>query len=323
MPNTYAIGIDIGGTKIAGGVVSAEGSLVEKVEVPTASQQQNIIDFLIATIRHLRTLHPAVQSIGIGAAGLVEWPSGLIRWAPNNSYKQLPVRDVVAEATGLPTVVDNDANAAAWAEAFVGGDRSYTNLAYLTIGTGVGGGLVLAGELYRGPSGLGAEVGHLIVDPNGAICGCGNRGCLEAMASGTALERLARRSITNDPDTQLALLAKRSGGVTGQIVFEAAQNGDPEARALFEEIGYWLGIGIASLVNIFELEVVVVGGGVGATGRLLIEPASKSCLLHAFAPKYRLVPPLIQSIYGVDAGLIGAALLSMSAVETDIGSGKE
>ncbi|MDQ4031817.1 MAG: ROK family protein [Actinomycetota bacterium] len=322
MSNIYAIGIDIGGTKIAGGVVSTEGYLLEKVEVPTASQQQNLTDFLIRTIRQLRALYPAVQSIGIGAAGLVEWPSGLIRWAPNNSYKQLPVRDVVAEATGLPTVVDNDANAAAWAESSVRGDQSHSNMAYLTVGTGVGGGLVLAGELYRGPSGLGAEVGHLVVDPRGAMCGCGNSGCLEAMASGTALERLARKSIIKHPYTQLALLAKKSGGVTGRIVFAAAQSGDSEAQSLFEEIGYWLGIGIATLVNIFELEVVVIGGGVGATGRLLIEPASKSCSLHAFAPRYRPIPPLIQSIHGVDAGIIGAALLSMGEAEVDIGAKK-
>lgn len=307
----HAIGVDVGGTKISAGVVSTAGQMVEKIEVPTASVTQELPAALVDIVDQLRSKHPNVEAIGVGAAGLVEWPHGFIRWAPNNSYRNVPLRDLVASATGLPTVVDNDANVAAWAEARVRNNDGYSDFVYLTIGTGVGGGIVLDGKLYRGRSGLGAEIGHLVVDPSGDRCGCGNQGCLEAMASGAALERLAVESVATNPHSYLARLSAKAGRVNGELVFEAARSGDPAAKKLFDNIGYWLGIGIASLVNIFELEAVAVGGGLSETGGLLLDPARDSYMQHAFAPEHRGTPPIIASAHGADAGIIGAANLSL------------
>ena len=305
----YAIAFDIGGTKVAGAVVSSDGKVFDKIVTPPPSVTSELTTTLLEVVQTLRARYP-VQAIGIGAAGIVEWPRGYIRWAPNNAYQQLPLRELVSHATGLPTIVDNDANAATWAEARLG-EMGYTDMAYLTVGTGIGGGVVLDGKLYRGRSGLATEIGHLIVNPDGALCGCGNRGCLEAMASGTALERIARESAVVTPNSYLAPAAKNSNSPTGRTVHRAALAGDSLATSLFEQIGYWLGVGIASLVNIFELEAVVVGGGLSETGDLLLGPARLSCDRHAFARQHRKVPPIIPSAHGIDAGLVGAAHLAL------------
>src|SRR5919197_842008 len=280
-----ALGLDIGGTKVAAGVVRADGRIVERTRIPTpqAGAEKGIVTALLEVIDGLRALQPQVEAIGVGAAGLVEWPAGRIVWAPHNPYRDLPLRRLLHELTGLPTVVDNDANAAAWAEARFGAGSGSDELILLTIGTGVGGGLVLGGRPYRGVSGLGAEVGHMIVAPDGAPCSCGSRGCLEAMVSGTALERLGREAVLADPEGGLARRAG-DGEVSGPLVFEAARAGDPTARALFERMGFWLGVGIASLVTIFDPELVVVGGGLVTTGDLLLGPARTSFKRYVFAP---------------------------------------
>lgn len=305
----YAIAFDVGGTKVAGAVVSSDGKIFDKIVFPTPHTTNELITALLDVAQTFRKSYPA-QAAGIAAAGIVEWPRGYIRWAPNNTYQQLPLREIVSKATGLPTIVDNDANAATWAEAHLGA-MDYTDMAYLTVGTGVGGGLVLDGKLYRGRTGLATEIGHLIVDPDGALCGCGNRGCLEAMASGTALERIASESAVTTPNGYLALRTKNSNSSTGRTVHSAALAGDPLAKSLFEQIGYWLGVGIASLVNIFELEAVIVGGGLSEAGDLLLDPARLNCERHAFARQHRKVPPIIPGTYGIDAGLVGAAHLAL------------
>jgi glucokinase len=306
-----AIGLDVGGTKIAGGVVAADGTVVERMPAfPTPSEDATAtLTVLLSVISELRARHPAVEAIGIGAAGLVEWPSGYIRWAPNNVYRALPLRELLHEATGLPVVVDNDANTAAWAEARLGTGASY--MAFLTIGTGLGGGLILDGQLYRGKTGIGAEVGHIVVDPDGPYkCGCGNVGCLEAVASGSALGRYGREAAAN----QGGLLAELAGGaanVTGETVFKAAQAGDETARALFARLGRWLGIGIASLVNLFDFQLIVIGGGVAAVGDLLLVPARASFEQFAFARAHRQLPSIALACLGSEAGWVGSAILAL------------
>src|SRR6266542_3294963 len=243
-----AIGIDIGGTKIAAGVITAEGRIEERALVPTPmGDEPATVSAMRGVIEELRERHPSVEAIGVGAAGLVDWPSGRIRWAPHNAYRQLPLRRLLYEATGLPTVVDNDANAAAWAEARYGAGAGSDHMVLLTVGTGIGGGLVLDGRVYRGSSGLGAEVGHMTVDPDGDPCDCGNLGCLEAMASGSALGRAGRRAAEADPGGLLAQLAGDPEKVTGELFFRAAQRGDATAIELLERLGFWLGVGIGSL----------------------------------------------------------------------------
>jgi glucokinase len=308
-----AVGLDIGGTKVAAGVVRADGCIVERTRIPTPQDgaEKVIVTALLEVIDGLRALQPQVEAIGVGAAGLVQWPAGLVVWAPHNPYRDLPLRRLLHERTGLPTVVDNDANAAAWAEARFGAGSGSDDVILLTIGTGVGGGLVLGGRPYRGVSGLGAEVGHMIVAPDGAPCSCGSRGCLEAMVSGTALERLGREAVLADPEGGLARRVGDAARITGPMLFEAATAGDPTARALFERMGYWLGVGIASLVTIFDPELVVVGGGLVATGDLLLEPARTSFKRYVFAPTYRTLPPVVPARLGQEAGLVGAATLAL------------
>jgi glucokinase len=309
-----AIGIDIGGTKIAAGVVTAEGRIVERALVPTPmGDEPATISAMRGVIGELRERHPSVEAIGVGAAGLVDWPSGRIRWAPHNAYRQLPLRRLLYEATGLPTVVDNDANAAAWAEARYGAGAGSDHMVLLTVGTGIGGGLVLDGHVYRGSSGLGAEVGHMTVDPGGELCDCGNVGCLEAMASGSALGRAGRRAARADPGGLLAQLAGHPEKVTGELVFQAAQQGDATAIELFERLGFWLGVGIAALVTVFDPELVVIGGGLVHTGDLLLKPARASMERYTFGLAYRDLPPVVPARLGSNAGMVGAATLALRA----------
>jgi glucokinase len=312
-----AVGIDIGGTKIAGGVVTAGGQVLDRTRVPTPPEDEAAtLAALVAVVEELRARHPRVAAVGVGAAGLVEWPGGRPRWAPHNSYRRLELRRLLHERTGLPTTVDNDANAAAVAEARfgagAGGGGGGDDLVLVMVGTGIGGGLVLDGRLYHGASGFAGELGHLIVDPDGDRCPCGNRGCLEAMASGSTLGRLGREAAAADPGGRLAAIAGRPDLVTGEVVFAAASEGDKAAIALFERVGHWLGVGIASLVTTFDPDLVVVGGGVATTGELLLAPARASFERYVHGRGHRDLPPVVPARLGPDAGLVGAAILAMT-----------
>jgi glucokinase len=313
MVEPQAVGIDIGGTKIAAGVVTGDGRILDRTRVPTPPDDEAAtLAALLAVVDQLRARNPGAEAIGLGAAGLVEWPGGNARWAPHNTYRRLELRRLLHERTGLPTVVDNDANAAAWAEARFGAGAGSHDLVLVTVGTGIGGGLVLGGRLYHGEHGFAGELGHMVVDPDGDLCACGNHGCLEAMASGSTLGRLGREAATADPEGRLAALATLAGGpVTGEVVFAAATEGDTAALALFERIGHWLGIGIASLVTIFDPDLVVVGGGVAATGELLLRPARASFERYAHGRAHRDLPPVVPARLGPDAGLVGAATLAL------------
>lgn len=308
-----AIGLDIGGTKIAGAVVDADGTVLTELVEPTPeeSDAESVTAVLLSLIDRLRAAHEVV-AIGVGAAGIVEWPAGKMLWAPNNAYRDWPVREQLEKATGLSVIVDNDANVAALAEARLG--EPYPNMVLVTVGTGIGGGLVLDGSIYRGPTGLGAELGHIILNPDGPVCGCGNHGCFEAYASGTALTRMGREAAADDPDGLIARLGAEEGEVTGQTVAKAVELGDETAKDLFARLGRWLGVGIASLANIFEVDVVVVGGGLVETGELLLAPTRRTAREYAYAPTARGIAPIVPATFGGDAGKIGAALLALDHV---------
>ena len=309
----HAVGLDIGGTKIAGGVVTGGGRVLDRTRVPTPPDDEAAtLAALFAVVDDLLSRHPGVEAIGLGAAGLVERPGGIARWAPHNTYRRMELRRLLHERTGLPTSVDNDANAAAWAEARFGAGAAAGDLVLVTVGTGIGGGLVLDGGIYHGEHGFAGELGHLIVDPDGDRCACGNQGCLEAMASGSTLGRLGREAAAGDPAGRLATLAGGPGLVTGEVVFAAASEGDKVAVALFERVGHWLGVGIASLVTIFDPDLVVVGGGVAATGELLLAPARASFERYVHARDHRDLPPVVPARLGADAGLVGAATLALA-----------
>jgi ROK family protein (putative glucokinase) len=310
----WAIGLDIGGTKIAAGIVARDGRVRDRqvIATPPRADAATVRRVVAELVRRLRRRHPGVTAIGVGAAGMIDWPTGHIRWAPNNAYRDLPLQQVLAADTGLPTVVENDANAAAWAEARIGAGAGYRDVIVLTVGTGVGGGFVLGGRLYRGRTGVGGEVGHLLVDPTGGQrCGCGSVGCLEALASGTALGRAGRAAARADPGGLLARLARGAESVTGETVFRAARLGDPVARALFDELGGWLGVGIASLVALFDPELVLIGGGLAEVGDLLVTPTRASFERFVFARDRRTLPPVMPARLGADAGMVGAALLAL------------
>jgi glucokinase len=306
-----AIGIDIGGTKIAGGLVDRSGRVLAELEEPTPPRSGAVViaTILLELVGRLREGHD-VSAIGVGAAGIARWPDGRMLWAPNNAYRDWAIRDELERETGLPTVVDNDANVAGFAEARLG-ERSYQDMLFVTIGTGVGAGLVLDGEIYRGPTGMGGELGHMTVDPLGPRCGCGRPGCLEAVASGSALTRMGREAAAADPNGLIARLGREKGVVTGQTVTAAAEQGDRTAQDIFARVGFWLGVGIASLSTIFELEAVVIGGGVIRTGRLLLDPTRAAARQYAYAGEVRGVPPVLPATFGSDAGKIGAALLAL------------
>ena len=307
-----AIGVDVGGTKIAAGIVAPDGRILHKTTAPTPQRQDDVVRYILTVVGELQSRCPDAAAIGDGAAGMVDWPTGRIRWAPNNSYSNLPLQQLLAEGSGLPAVVENDANAAAWAEAAVGAGAGLGNIVALTVGTGIGAGIVLNGELQRGETGIAGEAGHIIINPvDGDQCGCGAKGCLEAMASGTALGRAGCRAAAADPAGRLAQLAGTAAGVTGETVYQAAMDGDTTARQLFNQLGYWLGVGIASLVNIFDPQVVVLSGGLVATGDLLLAPTRESFERFVFARPHRELPALALAQMGPDAGLIGAALLAL------------
>ncbi|MCF3106149.1 ROK family protein [Streptomyces roseoverticillatus] len=306
-----AIGLDIGGTKIAAGAVDAEGRVADRVPaVPCPSDQATILKSVAVLIEGLRSRNPGIAAVGVGAAGLVRWPEGRIRTAPNTAYHDLPLRRLLQESTGLPAVVENDANAACWAEYRMG--NSAAHMAFITVGTGVGGGLVLAGRLFRGRTGMATEIGHMIVDPHGTErCGCGIIGCLEPLASGRALGRYGSAAAAAEPGGALAALADGAGRVTGEAVSAAARAGDPAALAQLERLGHWLGIGVATLVNLFDVELVVIGGGVAEAGELLLDPVRASFARYVTAAAHRELPAVEPARLGPEAGWIGAALLAL------------
>ncbi|MCU1661245.1 MAG: glucokinase [Pseudonocardiales bacterium] len=305
-----AIGLDIGGTKIAGAVVDVHGTVVAELVEPTPEESSGeaVTEVLLSLIERFRAEH-SIATIGVGAAGIVQWPEGRMLWAPNNAYRDWPVREQLEKSSSLPVVVDNDANVAALAEARLG--EPYPNMVLVTVGTGIGGGLVLDSQIYRGPTGLGAELGHIILNPDGPRCGCGNHGCFEAYASGTALTRMGRGAADDDPEGLIARLGVEDGEVTGHTVVKAVHQGDETAKALFARLGRWLGVGIASLANIFEVDAVVVGGGLVETGELLLAPARAAAREFAYAPTARGNAPIVPATFGGDAGKIGAALLAL------------
>ncbi len=289
------------------GTVTAES----RRNTPETSDSATMTSLLLEMVDDLRGRDDGVEAIGVGAAGTVEWPAGRIRWAPNNAYRDWNVRAELESATGLPAVIDNDANVAGLAEARLGSTR-YDHMILVTVGTGVGSGIVLDGHIYRGPHGLGAEIGHMNVNPDGPQCGCGHYGCLEALASGTALTRMGRSAAAGHPDGMIASLARESGAeVTGQTVTTAALAGDSTAASLFARLGRSLGIGIASMTAIFELEAVVIGGGLIDAGDLLLAPTRRAAREFAYAPGARPIPPIVPATFAGHAGKIGAALLAL------------
>lgn len=321
-PAPLAIGIDIGGTKVAGGLVDDRGVITRRLrrDTPHRSTSPAVVeDVIVGVVSELMSGATAerVSAIGIGAAGFVAADRATVAFAPHLSWRDEPLRDRLTARLTKPVFIDNDANAAAWAEWRFGAARGETHLVMITLGTGIGGGLLWNGEVIRGKHGIAGEFGHMQVVPEGHRCECGNRGCWEQYASGNALVREARALMSARSPIAMDMLARINGdaaNLTGPLITEAAREGDMMAVELLSEIGTWLGVGMANLAAALDPGMFVVGGGVSAAGELLLDPARTAFARTLTGRGYRPEAGIVAAKLGNDAGLIGAADLARASV---------
>lgn len=316
---TVTIGVDIGGTKIAGGLVDESGTVLLRArrDTPARSSGQ-VVPAIVGVAQDLvRAADDAdlgpVAGIGLGAAGFVDETRSIVRFAPNLGWQEEALGAAVSLGTGLPTVVENDANAAAWGEYRFGAGQGSASLIVVTVGTGIGGGIIYRDRLIRGAHGMAAEFGHLVRVPDGRLCGCGKRGCWEQYSSGNALVREARELAAERRTEAAVLLEMGDGtpeGVSGLHITAAAREGDPVALEAFDRVGAWLGSGLADLASLFDPAMFVIGGGVSEAGDLIVEPARRAFMESLVAREHRPVAPVVVASLGNDAGLVGAADLA-------------
>jgi len=310
----FSIGVDIGGTKVLGGVVDASGNILttHREDTPKAGGDE-LTQAIIGVIQELLAQHPAT-SVGISAAGFVSSDRQTMLATPNIAgWNGINLMTEISREVDLPIVIENDANAAAWGEAIYGAGRGESELMMVTVGTGIGGGIISNGALYRGAFGVAAEFGHMRVVPGGHLCGCGKFGCFEQYASGSALHRHLMEAIAKDPTRAHSLLARGDGtleGIKGNHITAAARAGDPIAVEAFNTTGDWLGAGIASLSVILDPALVVIGGGVIDAGELLMAPTRLAIEKYMpFSGKHP-TPRIVVAELGNDAGLVGVADLA-------------
>jgi glucokinase len=313
------IGVDLGGTKMLVGVLDGTDVRYESREASTGQTEDELVELLIREVREACEARPAATAVGLGIPATIDHDQGVAVSAVNLPLDDLPIRDLVSEQVGLPVFVDNDANVAALAEYLYGAAREKPNTVMLTVGTGIGGGLILGGEIYRGATGAGAELGHTVIQADGPPCqgNCPNHGCVEALASGTALGREGRAAAESSPDSALGRSLAAGETIDGTAVTVAALAGDETAIGVFELIGGRLGVACSSFANIFQPDAIVVGGGVIAAGDLLLDPVRREVRERALKPMNST--PILEATLGNDAGMIGAA--AMARVELERGEG--
>lgn len=298
------------------GLVDASGRIVEIKLAPTPASPNAVLGGLIELLDDLIAgSESPIGGIGIGAAGLVDVRAGVVRYAPNLSYREAPIVEVLSEEFGVRVTLDNDATCAGYAEFRDGSGRGADNVIMVTLGTGIGGGFIFDGLIYRGSHGFAAEIGHMVIDPRGPKCGCGQFGCWERLASGTALGEMARE-IAASPEGARILAAANGqlANVKGESVSQAAADGDPVARGLIERLGRNLGVGLASLGNILDPHRFVIGGGLVRLGEDLLVPARAELIDKIEGAGHRPEIEVVAAALGDDAGVIGAALMASSAV---------
>ena len=318
MSDQLAIGIDVGGTKIAAGVVDEQGRVLARRRADTpGTDPAAVLDTIGHVVEELRREHDdgagEIRAVGIGAAGFVDATGSTVLFAPHLAWRDEPLRDAVAERTGLPVVVENDANASGWAEWRFGAVQGEPHVVLVTLGTGIGGAIIIDGKPYRGRYGLAGEFGHMLVVPDGLPCACGNHGCWERYASGRVLTELGR--VAADAGTELGRqLLDAAGGsvddILGSHVTEAARGGDEEAIGLIADVGDWLGVGLANLAAALDPGVFVIGGGLSDADELLLRPARVSFSRTLTGRGHRPEARILAAGLGPEAGLIGAADLA-------------
>jgi glucokinase len=288
--------------------VTPEGEILNEVRYPTATGRERLISSIAQAIMEARDEYE-VSGVCLAVPGTVLSAENKVIDAPNlHAIEGIPLKDELEERTGLTATVENDANAAAWGEFRFGAGSEVDHLIFLTLGTGVGGGVISHGILLRGAQGAGGELGHVTIQATGPRCACGNRGCLEALASGTAIARRAREVASEKPGSALGRLAVERK-VLGEDVTKLARGGDAAALEVLEETGTWLGIGLAGFINIFNPKVVAIGGGVARAGNLLLEPARREVHLRALSPARDFVE-IKEATLGPESGVLGAAALA-------------
>ena len=306
------IGLDAGGTKLLGASLDHDLELGPRLRHTWAGEDRDAtLDVIARAVEDIRAQAGEVGAVGLGVPALVDWSEGVSRWSNHLPLDDVPLRELMADRLGLPVVVDNDGNAAVLAEHRQGAARDCENAVFIALGTGIGGGLVLGGQVYRGTHGYAGEFGHLVVDHDGADCpgACPGRGCLEALASGRAIGVAGERAARSAPDSPLGRRLAESGAVLGQAVTELAHDGDETARAVLADVGHRLGAGLTGIVNALDPDVVVVGGGAVAAGDLLLDAAREVVAARALPPVARAVR-IVPARFGEEAGVFGAGLLA-------------
>ena len=310
------IGIDIGGTKVLGGVVDSTGRILERQRRLTPGHSvSEVEDSIVEMVMALAAGHD-IAAVGIGAAGFVDASRSSVLFSPHLAWRDTPLREALMGRIRRPIVVDNDANAAAIAECYFGAGRGHRLVLCITLGTGIGGALVIDNRVFRGANGMAGEFGHMQVVPDGHRCSCGNRGCWEQYASGNALVREARELVVRNSPVAYRLtdiVGGRADELTGPLITQAARDGDPLSIELLDDIGRWLGTGLASMTAAFDPGCIVVGGGVSEAGELLLAPTRNAFAQTLTGRGYRREPPILAAELGSDAGFVGAAQMARSA----------
>ncbi len=308
------LAIDVGGTKIRLALVSDDGTIVSSKQYPTHADKgyQEVIKRITNGIEQIvidskLSLHD-IRGISVAAAGIIDSRNGIITTSPNlPDWKDIPLKDILVDSLGLDVYLMNDANAAALGEYHAGVGKGIKNLVYITVSTGIGGGIVIDGELYTGTDGCAGELGHMVIEADGPQCKCGNYGCLEILASGTAIAREAQKRINQGDKSLLSNLVKSCEEITARTVSIAAKKGDLVAIEVINKAAYYLGIGMANIVNIFNPEMIIIGGSVSKMGEMLLKPARKVVKQRAFNLPTSSVS-IVRSHLSDDSGIIGAAL---------------
>lgn len=312
------LGIDLGGSKILAAVVNHRGRVVSSHESVTPAAKgreaviQCIVDLTRAALEQAYVAASEISAVGIGAAGISNPEAGILFTSPHlPGWRNVLLRDIIQDRLGQKTFLINDADAAALGEFYFGAARDTRHFIYLTISTGIGGGIVIDGKIYTGAIGIAGEVGHMTIDDNGPVCNCGNRGCWETLASGTALTREARLRISKGVKTSILEYAEGNiENVTPQAIHRAAEEGDKLAKELIARIGYYVGVGLANLIDIFNPELIVIGGGLSNLGDMLLEPAFKTAEKRAYKEAFRAVR-FASAGLGRNSGVIGAATFAL------------
>jgi len=316
------LGVDLGGSKILTAVVRSGGEILSSDESATRATQgreiviQSILDSAHSAVKEANYTIAEISAVGIGAPGISNPEAGILFTSPNlPGWRNVLLRDIIQNELDKKTFLINDANAAALGELYFGAAQGTHNFIYITLSTGIGGGIVINGKIYTGAIGTAGEVGHMTIDDNGPLCNCGNKGCWEALASGTALAREAKRRIREGAKTSvLKYVDGDAEEITAQIIHSAAEQGDKLAKDLIARTGYYVGVGIANLINIFNPELIVIGGGLSNIGDMLLKPAFKEAAERSYKEAFQAVR-FVSAGLGRNSGVLGAAAFALQQMK--------